>query len=140
MTNTIEVKQVEEKLIGLVGKLVELKLQEAETTEENIDLIESIAHTEVDILREVKLLILPDRSHPLDDVIMELLMAEENDIGAVTELNDVPDTITENEYKRLLDRSTITGDTLAQAWDDFLVEYEGYCEAIQEGNPRIGEF
>ncbi|EJQ42382.1 hypothetical protein IEE_03947 [Bacillus cereus BAG5X1-1] len=125
MTNTIEVKQVEEKLIGLVGKLVELKLQEAETTEENINLIESIAHTEVDILREVKLLILPDRSHSLDDAIAELLMAKQEDCGAITDLNDYEGD-SKREHQRLLDRATVTGDSLAHAWDCFIDEFNHY--------------
>lgn len=131
MTNTIKTMG----LPKLVIKLHELRIQSADTPE-NENLIEEIATTETAILREIPSLYNKITDNILREAISELIGAEEDVVEAVTNLNDIGSEATSEEYEQLLKKATFTGDRLAQAWNDFLVEYEGYCEDLISGTPR----
>lgn len=88
------------------------------------------ATTETAILRELPSLYNKITDNILSEAISELIVAEEDDVEAVTNLNNIGSEATSKEYEQLLKKATFTGDRLAQAWNDFLVEYEDYCEKI----------
>lgn len=126
-TNTIKTTG----LSKLVIKLHELRIQSADTPE-NENLIEEIATTETSILRELPSLYNKITDNILSEAISELIIAEEDHVEAVTNLNDIGSEATSEEYEQLLKKATFTGDRLAQAWNKFIECYGDYVIAKYE--------
>ncbi|PES98035.1 hypothetical protein CN491_04255 [Bacillus cereus] len=125
----------ESQVRELVSLLTNLKAVQTELPNKNEHLDNAIKSATVLIHGEVVPLKYECSDSVILDCIADLLPNEEETDYMLTHKEDY-----ENKTPEAMNHFNLMRDRIAQAMDDFLVEYEGYCEDILKGKPRIGEF
>ena len=67
--------------------------------------------------------------------LLSVSWADDSNSEAITKL-DLLEEVTEEEAHNIIKEVSVSGDELAQAWDDLINEVEGYVEDVLNGVNR----
>ncbi|MCP1166765.1 hypothetical protein NKS31_27895 [Bacillus sp. 1813sda1] len=96
---------------------------------------EAIGSVEQKLLKELPTFIESIPDDALQEALIRLLEADDSNSEAITKL-DLLEEVTEEEAHNIIKEVSVSGDELAQAWDDLINEVEGYVEDVLKGVTR----
>ncbi|HFK1430838.1 hypothetical protein BM74_06775 [Bacillus thuringiensis] len=96
---------------------------------------EAIGSVEQKLLKELPTFIESIPDDALQEALIRLLEADDSNSEAITKL-DLLEEVTEEEAHNIIKEVSVSGDELAQAWDDLINKVEGYVEDVLKGVTR----
>ncbi|KAB2454645.1 hypothetical protein F8160_09435 [Bacillus sp. CH126_4D] len=96
---------------------------------------EAIGSVEQKLLKELPTFIESIPDDVLQEALIRLLEVYDSNSEAITKL-DLLEEVAEEEAHNIIKEVSVSGDELAQAWDDLINEVEGYVEDVLNGVTR----
>ncbi|MGN4674921.1 hypothetical protein [Bacillus cereus group sp. MYBK225-1] len=96
---------------------------------------EAIGSVEQKLLKELPTFIESIPDDVLQEALIRLLEADDYNSEAITKL-DLLEEVPEEEANNIIKEVSVSGDELAQAWDDLINEVEDYIEDVLKGIAR----
>lgn len=96
---------------------------------------EAIGSVEQELLKKLPTFIESIPDDVLQEALIRLMEADDSNSEAITKL-DLLEEVPEKEANNIIKEVSVSGDELAQAWDDLINEVDGYVEDVLKGIAR----
>lgn len=96
---------------------------------------EAIGSVEQELLKKLPTFIESIPDDVLQEALIRLMEADDSNSEAITKL-DLLEEVPEEEANNIIKEVSVSGDELAQAWDDLINEVDGYVEDVLKGIAR----
>ncbi|MBL3844186.1 hypothetical protein IRV19_06135 [Bacillus cereus] len=96
---------------------------------------EAIGSVEQELLKKLPTFIESIPDDVLQEALIRLMEADDSNSEVITKL-DLLEEVPEEEANNIIKEVSVSGDELAQAWDDLINEVDGYVEDVLKGIAR----